>query len=133
METGDAVVYERAGGGMGGLEDGETYYGIVDDADTIRLATTRSLALSGISDINVDVPETGAAGHGFRKAGAIDLTAVSEATIWSLTLAGSGGGAGGAGGGVAITGAGSGSVNTVTNKGEVVHRDLESVKTADVD
>ena len=47
--------------------------------------------------------------------GLLDMSALSSANIWSLTIAGSGGVAAGSGGGIAASFAGSGSVNTVAN------------------
>ncbi len=46
LETGDAVIYHNGGNSdIGGLTDGETYYAIVLDAQTIRLANTYDQAI----------------------------------------------------------------------------------------
>ncbi|MCX5734321.1 MAG: LEPR-XLL domain-containing protein, partial [candidate division NC10 bacterium] len=48
LTTGDAVVYSAGGGtAIGGLTDGTTYYVIVVDATTVKLATTAANAKAG--------------------------------------------------------------------------------------
>ncbi|MFB3079252.1 MAG: hypothetical protein ACE1Y4_14735, partial [Lysobacterales bacterium] len=47
--------------------------------------------------------------------GGLELNALSESKIWSLTTAGAGAGSGGAIGGVSVSGAGAGSVNIIVN------------------
>ncbi len=66
--TGDEVVYHKGAAGntaIGGLQDGHTYYVIVVDANTIKLASSQTNALLGIA---VGLGSTGT-GAGHRVAG----------------------------------------------------------------
>src|SRR4029079_11989877 len=48
LQTGDAVKYSKgAGDAIGGLDDGKTYYAIVQDDGSLKLADTKAHATAG--------------------------------------------------------------------------------------
>ncbi|MBL4826874.1 MAG: hypothetical protein JKY66_04040, partial [Spongiibacteraceae bacterium] len=85
-------------------------------ASRMSLAETKADALIG-NRIDIDVPVSNN-NHSFTKTELVDLTALSDATIWALTIGGAGAGSGGAIGGVSVSGAGAGSVNIIVNTTE---------------
>lgn len=64
--TGQKVTYNNGGGAIGNLGDGQTYYIIKNDQNTIKLATSYSDAINSI---------------------VIDITSLASTTIHSLTVA----------------------------------------------
>ena len=65
LSTGDVVLYDAgAGPAIGGLEDGRTYFAIVDSADPgkVRLAATHAQALAG-GAIAIDASAAGGGSH----------------------------------------------------------------------
>src|SRR6185436_14615447 len=61
LQTGDALVYHNGGGeDIGGLADGTTYFAIVGDDGTLKLADTRAHALAG-SALDLTSQGTGSA------------------------------------------------------------------------
>ena len=64
--TGQKVTYNNGGGAIGNLADGQTYYIIKNDQNTIKLATSYSDAINSI---------------------VIDITSLASTTIHSLTVA----------------------------------------------
>jgi hypothetical protein len=64
--TGQSVVYADGGGtAIGGLVDGNTYYVIVMDANTVKLATTKALAVAGTA---INLTDGVGAAHSFTPA-----------------------------------------------------------------
>ncbi len=60
LQTGDAVTYSSGGGApINGLQNGQTYFVIVDGADTIQLAATHDDAMAGNAILITSVGATG--------------------------------------------------------------------------
>jgi Ca2+-binding RTX toxin-like protein len=82
--TGDAVVYNSGGGeNMGDLVNGRTYYVIVVDPTTLKLATTGAQADAGISDVNIETVSDTGTGHSFRRIDNLVLTAGKDIKLES--------------------------------------------------
>jgi len=91
------------------------------------LADSKADALAGN---RIDLGESTLIGtHAFTRTDQVDLTAVSDATIWSLTMGGAGSGSGGAIGGVSVSGAGAASANIIANRVEASIVDGSQVTT----
>ena len=75
--TGDAILYVASGAVIGGLTDGETYYAIRLDANSLQLATNEDNALLGV---DIDLIDTGATGaHSITpESGAAGITYLVE-------------------------------------------------------
>ncbi|MBL4827159.1 MAG: hypothetical protein JKY66_05500, partial [Spongiibacteraceae bacterium] len=82
-------------------------------ADRFALAATLADALAGKA-IELDASTTTGA-HTFTQSNLVEISAISDAISWALTIAGSVSAAGGAGGGFAAAGASANSVNTIDN------------------
>ena len=107
LNTGDRVIYHSGGGAaIGGLVDGQSYYAIVIDGDTIELAATKGEALES-TPVPITLTSTGTGtGQSFT-------TLVP--TIDAEAIGGAGSGAGGQGLTLTFAGAGAGASNTVNN------------------
>jgi hypothetical protein len=83
--TGDPVTYRAAGGAIGGLTSGVTYYAIVLDASTVQLAATPEAALAG-TPLPIDF-NTGSAGqsHSLGSEG-VDFNSDGASGIHSVRL-----------------------------------------------
>ncbi|MBM4043507.1 MAG: hypothetical protein FJ279_00180, partial [Planctomycetes bacterium] len=78
--TGDALVYDSGdGASVGGLTDGETYYVVVTDANTIQLAATRDDALAA-TPVTIDLDPTAATGAAHNLAATQNARLVGEAS-----------------------------------------------------
>ncbi len=111
LATGDRVVYRNlgvSGEEIGGLRNGERYYVIVVDSDTIKLAATKENA-TGDTPVAIRLSTT-VAGTGDSHR----LDTVKD-TIGAVSVAGAGGGAVGKGTTGAFAAAGAGSLNKVTS------------------
>ena len=80
LRTGDAVRYSANGGSpIGGLKDGQTYFVIVRDANTIQLAASRDDAFAGVA---ISISSLGASGAGHSlSAGGTDIQNSAAAQV----------------------------------------------------
>ncbi|MBS0265303.1 MAG: M10 family metallopeptidase C-terminal domain-containing protein, partial [Planctomycetes bacterium] len=99
LNTGDAIVYRAdAGNAIGGLVNGETYYVIRVDSDTIRVAATLQDALASISR-PITLTSTGGSSQSVQlrtrtfdlQGVSIALPEITQGQIISVTAAGAGG------------------------------------------
>ncbi len=102
LDTGDRVIYHSGGGAaaaIGGLVDGQSYYAIVIDDNTIELALTKAEALQA-TPTPIKLTSTGTGGGQ-------NFTTLSP-TIDALAIGGAASGAGGEGLTGTFAGAGAG-------------------------
>jgi hypothetical protein len=98
--TGDAVTYQSGGGqAIEGLVDGNTYYVIVVDGNTIQLTASEAAATAETpTAIELDATDASAAGHGLRgvddangsvtAGGSVRVAAINRGYITNVSLAG---------------------------------------------
>ncbi|MBD2520359.1 hypothetical protein H6G93_36565, partial [Nostoc sp. FACHB-973] len=94
LQSGDAIIYSNGGGtsistSNGALTDGEIYYAIVIDKNTIKLATSYSNAINYSAINNTAINLTGAGsgtGHQFFQKPTIYLSAGSISAEGSITV-----------------------------------------------
>ena len=95
LSNAGGVSFTVSGGGAGG--------GVLTIGASLSVNTVANAVRTHITGSDVDTT------------GALLMTTLSDANIWSLSIAGSFAGSVGGGGGVALSGAGAGSINTVAN------------------
>ena len=122
LHTGDRVVYQSAGGAateIGGLQDGQSYFVVKVDANTIELVASKAEAL-----------QTNPTPIALKSSGSGDQSLVTlTPTIDGLAMGGAGAGAGGEGLDVALAGAGAGVLNSVDNDIEAYIKGCSSTVT----
>ena len=87
LQTGDAIAYNNRGGeNIPGLTNGRTYYVIVVNPTTIKLATTLDKALANDADVDITSGLTDDLVHSFRKTDNLVLDSGKSISLGSSNL-----------------------------------------------